>query len=119
MDCEISALVASPQTYIQEFYNKTGVAVLLKSNYNMLTSEKGIYLSTYGCKGMATAGSGDVLAGILAGAIHLTKDITKGALLASYLHGTAGNFAQKEKTAYAMTASDIIDNIPNAFKTLI
>lgn len=117
-DCDIDDVVCHPLEKTQEFLQGTSAAIILKSNYNILTDGNFAYITAFGCCGMATAGSGDVLAGIVSGAINLTKSIEKGCLLASYIHGFAGRQAQKEKTAYAMTASDIKDNIYTAFKSL-
>jgi NAD(P)H-hydrate epimerase len=60
---------------------------------------------------MATAGSGDVLAGIVASMAHIMPTNIEASINASYLHGRAGNLAQKEKTPYGVTASDILNNI--------
>lgn len=116
--CDINDVICYPLEKAQEFANETNTAVLLKSNYNIITDGNFSYITAFGCKGMATAGSGDVLAGIVAGAINLTASIEKGCLLACYIHGFAGQAAQKQKTAYAMTASDIKDNIYKVFKNL-
>ncbi len=114
----IKDIICYPFDRTMEFTKETGATVILKSNYNLITGENFSYITTFGCKGMATAGSGDVLAGITAGAINLTKAIEKGCLLATYIHGFAGNKAQEEKTEYSTTASDIKDNIYKAFKKL-
>ncbi len=113
---DIVTLLSAPIENCRKFHLETGATILLKSNYNLTVSFDGMFISQFGCKGMSTAGSGDVLAGLVAGAVNLQKNITEGVLLGAYLHGTAGRYAEKEKTEYAMTASDIINNIYNAFK---
>lgn len=107
----IDELIKNPFEITKEFVKDTGITVLLKSNYNLIVSENEAYISTFGCPGMATAGSGDVLAGIVASMVHIMPTYTEALINASYLHGTAGNLAQKEKTPYGVTASDILDNI--------
>ena len=65
---------------------------------------------------MATAGSGDVLSGILAALLAQGMPTKEAAMLGVFLHGRAGEKAAFEKTSYAMLASDILANLPFAFK---
>lgn len=117
-DCSLEDLINNPELTTTRFAKETNVTVLLKSHYNFITDGVNSYLCHFGVKGMAKGGSGDVLAGITAGAVNLTKSTLNGCLLASYIHGFAGSQAQNEKTEYSMTPSDIIDNIYKAFKKL-
>lgn len=78
-----------------------------------------IHICTRGNPGMATAGSGDVLTGILAATIALTKDVFRGTLLGVYIHGLAGELAASKKTSYCLMASDIIEALPDAFRIVI
>lgn len=73
-----------------------------------------IFISPIGNSGMATAGSGDVLAGAIAG---LMKQTPFAPLAGVYLHGTAGNIAA-EKNSEGLIASDILENLPQAIKKL-
>ena len=73
-----------------------------------------IFISPLGNSGMATAGSGDVLAGAIAG---LTKQTPFAPLAGVYLHGTAGDIAAAEKNI-GLVASDIMNNLPGAIKKL-
>ena len=73
-----------------------------------------IFISALGNSGMATAGSGDVLAGTVAGLMKLTPFAP---LAGVYLHGTAGNFAA-EKNSEGLIASDILENLPLAIKKI-
>lgn len=104
-------LIKNPVEITKEFAKETGATVLLKSNYNLIVSENEAYISAFGCPGMATAGSGDVLAGITASMVHLMPSYIDALINASYLHGTAGRVSQKEKTPYGVCASDILNNI--------
>lgn len=110
-------LLHDPKKYAADFFDKTGATVLLKSNYNLIAGKKK-YITAFGCRAMATAGSGDVLSGIAGGAMCLTGNTEKACLLASFIHGTAGRYAMNEKTEYSVCASDIADNIYKAFKEL-
>ncbi len=68
-----------------------------------------------GDPGMATAGSGDVLTGIIAALIAQGLDARRAATLAVYLHQLSGEAAAASLTSYCMTASDLIDFLPDAF----
>jgi len=72
-----------------------------------------------GDPGMATAGSGDVLTGIMAALLAQKMEPHEAAVLAVYLHGLAGKFAAREKSSYSVIASDIIDCLPEAWKAAI
>ena len=67
---------------------------------------------------MATAGSGDVLTGIIAAFAGQGLAGFDAAKYGAYLHGKAGDLAAKSKTQISMIASDIIGNIPKAIKLL-
>lgn len=70
-----------------------------------------LYLNTNGNNGMATAGSGDVLTGIIAGLLAQEKDAFKATTSAVYLHGLAGDEARDIYSEYGVTAGRIVDNI--------
>ena len=69
---------------------------------------------------MATAGSGDVLCGMIAGLLAQVSSeeeaCFKAAKLGVYLHGLAGDVAAKEKTQAGLIAGDIIESLPSALK---
>ena len=67
---------------------------------------------------MATAGSGDVLTGILTGFMAQGYTSQEACVLGVYIHGLAGDFAANEKTEEAMIASDIIEHLADGFKYL-
>ena len=67
---------------------------------------------------MATAGSGDVLSGIVTGLIAQQYEPLAAAIMGVYLHGKSGDIAV-EKTGYqSLVASDLIDNLGSAFLSL-
>ena len=68
---------------------------------------------------MATAGSGDVLTGVLTGLIAQGYSSIEAAILGVYLHGLAGDLAAKSYSMEAMVAGDIIDNLGQAFSRLL
>ena len=122
---EMSRLVGMPVSEIQSHMIETaeafsthhGVTVVLKDAVSVISSpRRKTYENHSGNCGMATAGSGDVLAGLLIGLVAQGMATADAAILGCYLHGRAGDFAMEEKTAYSMTASDIIAHLPDAFK---
>lgn len=73
----------------------------------------------FGDPGMATAGSGDVLTGIIAALLAQKMSSYEAAALGVYIHGKAGEYAAKEKTSYSMIASDITENLSKVFASLL
>ena len=74
-----------------------------------------VHVSATGDPGMATAGSGDVLTGLIAALMAQKAAPFDAARLGVYLHGLAGEHAAQEKTSYCLIASDLIDQFPAAF----
>ncbi len=77
------------------------------------------YINVSGNSAMAKAGSGDVLAGILAGLLVQQKDSKRAACLGTYLHGRCGDLAREEKGPYSVLARDLLEHIGPAFGELI
>ena len=90
--------------------------IVLKGHHTFIatTDGKGFFNNT-GNAGMATAGSGDVLTGILTGLLAQGYSSVEAAILSVYLHGLAGDFAAKEFSIEAMIAGDIIEKLGQAF----
>lgn len=102
----------------KKFSREWAVVLVLKGNRTVVCGHQGkSYLNKTGNPGMATAGSGDVLTGMIAAFLGQGLDGFSAAKYAVYLHGLAGDLAAKEKTQAGMIASDIIENIPAAFKS--
>lgn len=100
-----------------EFSEKYGVYLILKSSHTVVALPDGTaYINSTGNEGMAKGGSGDVLAGILAGAVHKYNSPVSAAISAVYLHSVAGDIAAESIGKISMTAEDIIKNIPAAIK---
>ncbi len=101
----------------KHFSGKYGVTLVLKGNNTIVVDYKGnLYINKTGNPGMATAGSGDVLSGMIGAFLGQGLDNFSACKYAVYLHGLAGDLAAKEKTQISMIASDIIDKIPEAVK---
>ena len=103
-----------------------GVA-LLKGRGTLIASGARTAVNPTGGPGLAKGGTGDVLCGLIAGlwAQMLASGRGRGdlafwaAALGAWLHGRAGEIAQAERTAYAMTAQDVIASLPAAFQELL
>lgn len=86
--------------------------IVLKSHHTLIVTPGGIgYFNSTGNAGMATAGSGDVLTGIITGLLAMGYTSLNAAILGVYLHGLAGNFAASALSMEAMMAMDIISHL--------
>lgn len=92
------------------------IYIVLKGHFtSVVTPEGECWYNLTGNAGMATAGSGDVLTGILTGLLAQGYDSYAASLLGVYLHGLAGDIAAEQHSQEAMIAGDIIENIGKAF----
>ena len=103
---------------VKSFAKENCVILLLKGSTTIVTNGTDIYLINYGTPGMATSGSGDVLAGILAGLLgyldYNLLSISAGAII----NGLAGELAEEKNTDISMIASDTISCIPDVIKKI-
>jgi len=100
-----------------KFASENKVILALKGHRTVVIDWRGnSYINNTGNPGMSTAGSGDVLAGIVAAFLAQGLEGFQAAKYAVYLHGLAGDLAAKEKTQPGMIASDITAHIPQAIK---
>ncbi len=102
-----SELIAS----VQSFAAETGVICVLKDARTAVSDGEQVYLNTSGNDGMAVAGSGDVLTGVICGLLAQHLPCWRAATLGVYLHGLAGDLAKNELGAHGMMAGDIADRI--------
>lgn len=91
---------------------QTGCIVLRKGHETVITDGKKTYVNRTGNPGMATGGSGDVLAGILTALLGQGISPLQAAAAAAWLHGTAGDLAARELGEYAMGPNDLLDRLP-------
>ena len=90
--------------------------VVLKGQGTLIAAPDGaLYVNTTGNPGMATGGTGDVLAGLTGGLLAQGADPVGAAALGAWLHGLAGDFAADSKTGRAMLARDLVDALPDAW----
>ncbi len=110
-------LVRAAKTYAAE----TGAILLLKGPTTIVTDGETVYLVDRGCAGMATAGSGDVLSGILAGLCGFVPDdrLLLGVAAGAYLNGLAGELAARDVPEISMLSGDTVRHIPDALRTIL
>ena len=97
-----------------DYARDTGAVVLLKGARTMVTDGKEVHLIERGSPGMATAGSGDVLTGIITGLCGYNSDLLLSASTGAYINGVAGELAAKEKGEISMLARNTASFIPEA-----
>ena len=102
----------------RDFASEYQVILLLKGSTTIVTDGTTTYLVKRGCPGMATAGSGDVLSGVLVGMLGCHEANPKTIAAGSYLAGMAGELAQEKYTDISMKASDTIEMLPTAIKNI-
>jgi len=119
---KIEEILKNPVKYVREFSIKYNLYTILKGHHTLISSPSGeVIINQTGNPGMATAGSGDVLAGIITGLlVQFRKYFSILTILetAVFIHGYAGDIAAKIKGESSMIASDITDNIPTAYNKI-
>ena len=129
--CRISSeeILESKRSISMEFAKTLGIVCLLKGHRTIITDGQECIVNTSGNTGMATAGSGDVLSGII-GSLLARKNVAEWAekerlalspalyrtAVAAYIHGLAGDLGAKEMGEYSLIASDIVAKIPEIVK---
>ena len=120
---EMSRLTGLDISYIQQnrievakkYAGLWGVTIVLKGARTIIADKNGeIFINPTGNSGMATAGSGDALSGIIASLIGQGVSPFEAAIAGTYIHGLAGDIAAQVKGLYGLNAMDIVENIPYA-----
>ena len=108
---------ANRETCALSFAKQNGVYLVLKGHNTLVVSPNGdILKNTTGNPGMATGGSGDALAGIIAALIARDENVFEAISNAVYIHGLAGDMAAKRLSETAMLPSDLIEELPCIYK---
>jgi NAD(P)H-hydrate epimerase len=102
-----------------KFSKQYKVVVVLKGAFTSITTPEGIcFFNSTGNPGMATAGSGDALTGIILSLLAQGYQPLQAALIGTFIHGLAGDLTLKNSSPEALIASDIINHLGAAFKNL-
>ena len=100
---------------LKDFSKKHHCIIVAKDAYSIVVAGDNIYINTTGNPGMATAGSGDVLTGMITGLIAQGYDPLQAAIFGVYLHGRSGDIYASKNGFEALIASDLINEISSAF----
>ncbi len=104
----------------RRFAMEWGVTVVLKGARTIIAGPDGrIYINLTGNPGMATAGMGDLLAGMIGGLISQGMPVMEAGIIGTYLHGMAGDLAAHNTNSPGIIASDLLQEIPAARRRLL
>ncbi len=98
-----------------QFARRTNTTVVLKGAGTVVTDGRQVYVNTTGNPGMASAGAGDVLTGVITALAGQGMSDFDAAVYGVYIHGLAGDIAADELGQISLMATDIIDALPAAF----
>lgn len=116
----IDEIKAGRFTVAGDFAARHHLTLVLKDSSTVIASPGGeLYMNGNGNSGLSKGGSGDVLAGMIASFLAQGTDPVQAAQCGVYLHGAAGDVAQRRLTAYGMLPSDVIACIPEAFREVL
>lgn len=101
---------------LSEKYN---CVTVLKTHRSIICDKTNFYVNNHGNSALAKAGSGDVLAGIIAGLLAQKMNLFEAAKLGVYIHSRAGELASEVLTEYSVLASDIPNYIPPVIKEIL
>jgi len=103
------------QQQAAQFAQQSKTTVVLKGAGTVVTNGQKVYVNKTGNPGMATAGSGDVLTGVITALMGQGLSNFDAAVLGVYVHGLAGDIAAKKLGQVSLIATDIIDSLSDAF----
>jgi hydroxyethylthiazole kinase-like uncharacterized protein yjeF len=103
---------------VRQFTDKRKVVLVVKGAHTITFFEGRGYINTTGNPGMATAGSGDALTGIITGLMAQGYSSLQAAIFGVYIHGKSGDISVENTGYQALIASDIIEGIGSAFLDL-
>ena len=101
----------------KDFAKKHSIVLVLKGKNTIVTDGYKLYINDSGNSGMATAGSGDVLTGIILSNLS-NMEAFDAAVLSVYIHGLAGDIYASKNCEDSLIASDIIKYLPKAYKLM-
>jgi NAD(P)H-hydrate epimerase len=100
------------------FAQRYELVVVLKGHGTIVSDGNNMFINPTGNAGMATAGAGDVLTGVIAALIGQGLSAFDASVLGVYVHGLAGDLAAQQKGQVSLIATDLIDLLPDAFLQL-
>jgi hydroxyethylthiazole kinase-like uncharacterized protein yjeF len=103
---------------VKKLSKKHDLIFVLKETHTITVYKENMYINSTGNQGMATAGTGDVLTGMITGLLSQGYDPLVAAIFGVYLHGSAGNIAVETKGYQALIAGDLLSHIGEAYVAL-
>lgn len=103
--------------FAQRFAKETGAVIALKGNKTVVASKDELYINNTGNPGMATAGSGDVLTGIVATLLSQNHSPFQATMRAVKIHGLSGDLAMHKYGDTSLIARDLIEFLPKAIRS--
>lgn len=117
LEIDIKDVQADRLAIAQKTAQSYGITVVLKGARTVIADKNGnCYINPTGNVGLATAGTGDVLAGFITGLIAQGLSSESACCLGVFLHGLCGDLVTKEKGTLSLVASDLINKLPEAIK---
>ena len=117
--CTVDDIQQNRLGAVLDMSKRTGATVVLKGAGTVIAHEgEKSWINMCGNPGMATGGMGDVLAGLLTGLVGQGVSPVEAACMAVFLHGRAGDVLAMRKSQAGLTAGDIVEEIPYAFREL-
>lgn len=111
----VEEILQNSLSIAKEFALSSGVTLLLKNALSIVTDGEHTVINAAGNAGQAKGGSGDVLAGVLAGLCAMGLSAYDGGVAAAYLVGESAELAAKKIGQFSLTATDLIAYLPRAF----
>ncbi|MCK4777304.1 MAG: NAD(P)H-hydrate dehydratase [Actinomycetia bacterium] len=105
--------------WAKEAYRKLNAVTILKGERSLITEKNHTVINLSGNPGLSTAGTGDVLAGMIASLWAQGVPAFQAGILGTYLHGIAADIAVEELTEWGLLAGDVLKHIPKAIKRLL
>lgn len=115
---DVSEIQLDRTKYAKIAAKKYSSIVVLKGHHSVITNGYEVLVNPTGNSSLSKAGSGDVLTGLISGFCAQGVNTFEAAILGVYVHGLAGEIASTELTQYGVNASDLINYIPKAIKSL-
>lgn len=119
LNLEVYEINKNREKYAIESAKKYNCITVLKGHNTIITDSKTTYINKTGNSGLAKAGTGDVLTGIITGLAAQKVPLLEAAALGVFIHGLSADLAKKELTEYSILASDLVTYIPMALKKII
>lgn len=117
---ELQDVLDNLESSAKKLSEKYSCITVLKTHRTIICDKENYFVNQHGNSALAKAGSGDVLAGIIAGLL-ASSELTpfEAAKLGVYLHSRAGEIASEELTEYSVLASDLPNYLPKAIKEIL